>query len=162
MLGLGSVAAAWPILGFLLGPILKPKQDEWVDFGPFADFRENSTRLVDLLNPLSNPEDGETGKMAAYVRRISGEQFQVFSVHCTHLGCPVEWFKECGLFMCPCHGGVYYANGKHASGPPPRGLYELTHKIENGNLMVKLGHLPTLQNPGHPLPLEEELEDSLA
>ena len=49
-------------------------------------------------------------------------QFLVMAVNCTHLGCPVTWFADSGLFMCPCHGGVYYANGEHASGPPPRGL----------------------------------------
>ncbi|QDT51569.1 Cytochrome b6-f complex iron-sulfur subunit [Symmachiella dynata] len=148
LLGLGSVAMAIPILGFFLGPILKPRADEWVDFGPLADFPQNSTRLVDVLNPLRGANDGMTGKVAAYVRRIEGETFQIFSTHCTHLGCPVSWFKESGLYMCPCHGGVYYEDGGHASGPPPRGLYEFEHRVEKDRLMVKLGHLPTLQDPG--------------
>ena len=34
--------------------------------------------------------------------------------------------------MCPCHGGVYYADGSRASGPPPRGLYEYEYKVEGG------------------------------
>ena len=51
------------------------------------------------------------------------DQFLVLSVNCAHLGCPVTWFPQSGLFMCPCHGGVYYANGEHASGPPPRGCF---------------------------------------
>jgi Rieske Fe-S protein len=148
ILGLGSLAAAIPILGFLLGPIIKSKPDEWVDFGPIEEFPENTTRLVDSLNPLRGPNDGMTGKTAAYVRRIEGEAFQVFSPHCTHLGCPVTWFKESGLYMCPCHGGAYYEDGGYASGPPPRGLYELLHRIDQGRLMVLLGHLPTLQDPG--------------
>ena len=148
LLAAGSVAAAIPILGFFLGPVLKPRQDEWVDFGPLADFPENSTRLVDVLNPLREKNDGMTGKLAAYVRRIEGESFQIFSTHCTHLGCPVSWFQESGLYMCPCHGGVYYEDGGHASGPPPRGLYEFEHRINDGRLVVKLGHLPTLQDPG--------------
>ena len=150
ILGLGSLAAALPIVGFLIGPLLKPKKDEWVDFGSIDQFPENATRLVDLQNPLRGPSDGMTGKMAAYVRRQEGDDFQILSTHCTHLGCPVSWFQESGLFMCPCHGGVYYEDGALASGPPPRGLYNFEHRIEDGRLMVLLGHLPTLQNPGLP------------
>ncbi len=148
ILGVGSVATAIPILGFFLGPVIKPKSDEWVDFGPLDEFPEQMTRLVDVLNPLRGPNDGMTGKTAAYVRRIEGEKFQIFSPHCTHLGCPVSWFQESGLYMCPCHGGVYYEDGAHASGPPPRGLYEFKYRIDQGRLMVLLGHLPTLQDPG--------------
>jgi Rieske Fe-S protein len=49
--------------------------------------------------------------------------------------------------MCPCHGGVYYADGSHASGPPPRGLFEYTYKVEGGQLWVRGGELPTLSEP---------------
>jgi Rieske Fe-S protein len=78
------------------------------------------------------------------VRRISADEFQVFAINCTHLGCPVRWFPGAGLFMCPCHGGVFYADGQHASGPPPRPLYQYDHKIENGQLWVRGGQIPTL------------------
>jgi Rieske Fe-S protein len=81
------------------------------------------------------------------VRRIAGEEFQVFAINCAHLGCPVRWFPESGLFMCPCHGGVYYADGSRASGPPPRGLYEYAFKVEGGQLWVRGGELPTLSEP---------------
>ncbi len=144
---LASAAAGAPIVGFLLGP-LRARRDQWIDAGAVADFPAGQTRLVDLLNPLANGgSDGDTGKIAVYVRRVSGEQFQVFAINCTHLGCPVNWFAEAGLFMCPCHGGVYYGDGSHASGPPPRALFEYEHHVEAGKLMVKLGHLPTLQQP---------------
>ena len=53
---------------------------------------------------------------------------------CAHLGCPVSWFPQSGLFMCPCHGGVYYGNGERASGPPPRGLYRCVWRIRKGQL----------------------------
>jgi Rieske Fe-S protein len=81
------------------------------------------------------------------VRRIAGARFQVFAINCAHLGCPVRWFPESGLFMCPCHGGVYYADGSRASGPPPRGLFEYQSKIEGGQLWVRGGELPTLSEP---------------
>jgi Rieske Fe-S protein len=49
--------------------------------------------------------------------------------------------------MCPCHGGAYYEDGSRAAGPPPRGLFEYEHKIENGELVVKGGFIPTLARP---------------
>ena len=70
--------------------------------------------------------------------------FQVFAVNCAHLGCPVRWFPQSKLFMCPCHGGVYYEDGSRASGPPPRGLYEYEYEIRDGQLWVRGGELPTL------------------
>jgi len=82
------------------------------------------------------------------VRRIAGNQFQVFAINCAHLGCPVRWFSQSKLFMCPCHGGAYYQDGSRASGPPERGLFQYEYKIESDNLIVKVGDLPTLARPG--------------
>jgi len=47
--------------------------------------------------------------------------------------------------MCPCHGGVYYEDGSHASGPPPRGLFEYKWKIVDGRLLIDAGRLPGLE-----------------
>jgi len=47
------------------------------------------------------------------------------------------------LFMCPCHGGAYYADGSRASGPPERGLFEYPYRIEAGHLFIKAGEIPT-------------------
>jgi Rieske Fe-S protein len=80
------------------------------------------------------------------------DQFRVLAVNCAHLGCPVSWFPRSGLFMCPCHGGVYYENGERASGPPPRGLFPCVWRVnEKDELEVQAPHYPslqdTLQNP---------------
>jgi Rieske Fe-S protein len=76
--------------------------------------------------------------------------FLVLAVNCAHLGCPVEWFAESGLFMCPCHGGAYYANGEHASGPPPRGLYPCVYRVTRIRgldvLEIQAPFFPTLQD----------------
>jgi Rieske Fe-S protein len=49
--------------------------------------------------------------------------------------------------MCPCHGGVFYEDGSHAAGPPPRELYEYKYKVENDHLWIEAGYLPTLAEP---------------
>lgn len=143
---LSAAVAGVPILGYLLAPVRRSR-DQWLDAGPVSQFAENETQLVHLPNPGATPWDGLTAHVAAYVRRDAGGQFKVFAVNCTHLGCPVSWFPQSGLFLCPCHGGTYYQDGSRAAGPPPRGLYEYEHKIENGRLLVLGGHLPTLQDP---------------
>jgi Rieske Fe-S protein len=77
------------------------------------------------------------------VRRIDDQTFQVFAINCAHLGCPVRWFQQSGLFMCPCHGGAYYADGSRASGPPERGLFEYRYQLDRGTLLIKAGDMPT-------------------
>ena len=94
--------------------------------------------------------DGYTAETPCWVRRLDDGSITVFAINCTHLGCPVRWFPESSLFMCPCHRGVYYADGTHAAGPPPRGLY--TYQIDQdamakGRLRILGGRLPTLQEP---------------
>ena len=85
-----------------------------------------------------------TALTAAWLRRVDQDNFIAFAINCSHLGCPVRWQGESNLFMCPCHGGVYYQDGSRASGPPPRGLFEYPYKVEGGRLMIEAGQLPTL------------------
>ncbi|QDV85872.1 ubiquinol-cytochrome c reductase iron-sulfur subunit [Planctomycetes bacterium TBK1r] len=144
--GVAASAAGVPILGFLLAPLAN-KANSWIAAGKISDFEVGKTHKVEFVNPLADANDGETAKTIMYVRRNEGDTFNIFAVNCTHLGCPVSWFANAGLFMCPCHGGVYYEDGSVAAGPPPRELFQYPHKIENETLMVEVGHLPTLQQP---------------
>ena len=150
---LGSVATGvlgLPLVGFFLG--VRKKQTDWVRLGSVADFALNETRRINFDNPLRQPWDGITAITGVYVRyegqnETGEEQFLVLSVNCANIGCPVSWFQQSGLFMCPCHGGVYYANGERASGPPPRGLFHCVWRVEDGQLEIQAPHYPTLQNP---------------
>ena len=148
--GLNGIAAALvgvPILGFALSSFTRPSKNSWISLGPLAKFPEGETRLAVYRNPVTQPWDGDTAEVPCWVRRIDSESFQVFAINCTHLGCPVRWFQESKLFMCPCHGGAFYQDGSRASGPPPRGLFEYEHKVESGELKVLGGHIPTLAEP---------------
>jgi len=152
-IGINAVAAALfavPIIGYVFAPARRKQMSAdlaWVSLGELAQFPEGETRLATYRNPLVRPWDGDTGNIPCWVRRISPEKFQVFAINCTHLGCPVRWFPQSGLFMCPCHGGVYYADGARASGPPPLGLFQYDYKLENGRLVIKAGQVPTLAQP---------------
>ncbi len=142
-----ALAIATPVVAYLVGPVLRRKDyRNWVALGNAADFHPGETTLVTFRNPYQNPWDGETANVPAYVRCSEEGQYTVFAINCAHLGCPVRWFSESQLFMCPCHGGIYYADGSRASGPPERGLFTYEMKVEDGKLMIKAGQLPTLRN----------------
>jgi Rieske Fe-S protein len=144
--GVVALAVAVPVVRYLLSPVLRargPTDEAWVSLGPVARFPAGQTRLATYQNPVARPTDGETAELPCWVRHTAGEQFQVFAINCAHLGCPVRWFPQSSLFMCPCHGGVYYADGSRASGPPERGLFEYRWKVQRGELLIEAGELPT-------------------
>jgi Rieske Fe-S protein len=142
-----ALAIATPVVAYLLGPVLRRKEYlDWVDIGKASDFPPGETKLITFQNPFSEPWDGATAKVPAYVRCAPTGELTVFAINCAHLGCPVRWFSESQLFMCPCHGGVYYADGSRASGPPERGLFTYDLKVQNGKLMINAGQMPTLKN----------------
>jgi Rieske Fe-S protein len=142
--GIAAALLAVPLIGYLAGALRTRKQQTWIRLGALSDFPIGQTRLAKYENPFRVPWAGDTAHIPCWVRRAAADQFQVFAINCTHLGCPVRWFPESGLFMCPCHGGVYYGDGERASGPPPRRLYEYEYKIVRDQLMVRGGRLPTL------------------
>lgn len=144
--GLVGVLLAVPIARFLLSPVTRGRQgayQSWLSLGPLEQFPAGQTRLATYQNPVVTATDGVTAHVACWVRRIDTDHFQVFAVNCAHLGCPVRWFPQSGLFLCPCHGGAYYADGARASGPPERGLFEHAYKVERGELLIHAGQLPT-------------------
>jgi len=147
--GLAALLAGIPFVGFLVRTPKWPPQ--WVTLGPVEKFPKDETRMVLFDNPIQQPWDGITAHTGVYVRnegkdRDQNDQFLILAVNCAHLGCPVSWFPQSGLFMCPCHGGVYYGNGERASGPPPRGLFRCIWQVHEGMLQVQAPHYPTLQD----------------
>ena len=149
--GFAAIVLALPVARFLFSSITRGRGSgylSWVSLGDASNFPEGETRMTTFRNPLVMPTDGKTVDTACWVRRVASDKFQVFAINCAHLGCPVRWFPQSGLFMCPCHGGAYYRDGSRASGPPERGLFEYPYKIENGLLTIHAGQLPT---PGDPV-----------
>jgi Rieske Fe-S protein len=151
-LAMGALAAAVlgiPLVGYFFG--VRKRESVWVTLDEVGRFPINETRLKTFDNPLGQPWDGMTAVTGVYVRHLGTDEegkpsFLVFAVNCAHLGCPVTWFPQSGLFMCPCHGGVYHANGERASGPPPRGLFRCSWRVRRDRLEVQAPHYPTLQD----------------
>lgn len=150
-----GVAVAVPVVKYLVSPIKSDDEyKSWVSLGSVDTFPVGETRLAKFTNPVSRAWDGETDRVACWVRRISEKEFQVFAINCAHLGCPVRWFPQSGLFMCPCHGGAYYADGSRASGPPERGLFTYDARIVDGAIQINAGQMPTLSNTARLVQIE--------
>ena len=80
--------------------------------------------------------------------------FTILYSRCVHLGCPVQPngpidekarknVKGVELrpvlaqsFGCPCHGGLYDAEGNRRAGPPVRSMDRYTFSIKNGHLVL--------------------------
>lgn len=73
---------------------------------------------------------------APYVLVNSGGQFAALSKKCTHLGCLVEWSKDEGHLLCPCHAAVFDTNGKVVSGPAPKPLPTLKVQVSGDKIYV--------------------------
>ncbi len=140
--GLAAVLVAIPVVGALLEPLLRKKVIAWRVVGKKDDFIIGNTVLVKYADASILPWTGATSKTAAWLRRVTEDEFEAFSVNCTHLGCPVRWVADAELFLCPCHGGVYGKDGSKKAGPPPFGLRKYPVRINGVNVEVKTSPIP--------------------
>jgi quinol---cytochrome c reductase iron-sulfur subunit, bacillus type len=141
--GLATAAFGLPALGFALGPVVTRTEPHlWQDVGPEADFgdRTYTYKVIQLV-----PENADTGKSTVYIRRYNREldgaagsdlPYVAISNRCTHVGCPVRYAEAAGMFLCPCHGGVYGARGQVTGGPPVRPLDRFYTRVVNGRVEV--------------------------
>ncbi|MGE5597168.1 MAG: Rieske 2Fe-2S domain-containing protein [Hyphomicrobiales bacterium] len=151
----GTAVVAVPVVGFLVGPLVKKTPDVWRRVGPVGEFGVGETREVTFDDPSPLPWAGVTARSGAYVRRTGDNQFVAFSIHCTHLGCAIRWIPSASLFMCPCHGGVFYADGTVAAGPPPIPLARYDVRVVDGEVEIETRPLPIT---GGTLPGAQERE----
>lgn len=94
-----------------------------------------------VVIPLNDVPEGEAkffefaGASAVLVKKRGGELVALSAV-CTHLGCIVQWEKDKQEFLCPCHGGLYTADGTVISGPPPKPLPKLPLTVANETITI--------------------------
>jgi menaquinol-cytochrome c reductase iron-sulfur subunit len=140
--GVAALAVGVPVISAVLAPLLQPTPESWRKVGVLADFDIGSTHLVKFENADPVAWSGVSSESAAWLRRDSASEFTAFSVNCAHLGCPVRWEQDADLFMCPCHGGIYYKDGSVAAGPPPRGLTQYKIRIRANDVELLTAPLP--------------------
>ena len=140
-LGTSAVAAllAIPLGRFVLDPLWRTTSEVlWSDVGPAGDFATITAPMKVLV--AIEQRDGwrkVLSEKPVYVVKAPDGRPRVLSAVCPHLGCSVQWNDAKGQFVCPCHSGMFGADGTFVSGPPPRGLDELDATIEGGRLKVR-------------------------
>ena len=128
LLGLGFLAPGVKMF-FPLGE----REKEFIFFPliPEEDIPRSGVKKGELVYTASGRE-----RKARVFIVSSHEKLMVLSATCSHLGCLVNYSKEKGEFVCPCHGGRYDLSGKNIAGPPPAPLGRIPAKIENGMVLV--------------------------
>ena len=142
LVGFASLLVGVPVIGFLVDPLFRPVPRLWRQVGAVDDFKVGDISEVSFEDTSAFPWAGLTSKTAAWLYRQGEQEFVAYSANCSHLGCPVRWEADAELFMCPCHGGVYYRNGNVAAGPPPRGLTKYPVRVQNGQVEVLTSPAP--------------------
>ena len=138
-----SVAGA--ALSFALSPLVRrtPSAGAAQDLGAAKDFDAVASGALGAAEviALRKVEDGYMMRMVkerlAIVKDASSPSgLAAVSTTCTHLGCGVAWNAEKKAFLCPCHGGVYGADGRVLAGPPPRPLAKVPLVLAGGRVTV--------------------------
>lgn len=157
-LGSGAAAAAaagYPVARAVLDPAFQTKfgsdggKGDWQTVGQQSDFPLGQTRLVTFIRPGAVAYGGAIKKDTAYLTRREGDWLALHNV-CMHLGCPVRHQAGPGLYFCPCHGGVYNAEGVNVAGPPRIPLQRLGVRLQGQDVQLQAAvmPLPTLTWPG--------------
>lgn len=135
-----SAAAAAPLIGVLLTPLLRRVvrlEGATIDAGAVDTFSATPKKVVVAtarVDAWTRSEREVAG--AVYIVKNNDDDIQAFSAICPHASCAVDFDKQRGRFVCPCHQSLFAATGELQSGPGPRGLDALPVTVEDGRVHV--------------------------
>ncbi len=66
----------------------------------------------------------------------SRDRLAALDLRCTHGNCTVRYAPTQQQFVCPCHGGVFDAEGRVISGPPTKPLAQVPLRCEEGIVYI--------------------------
>jgi menaquinol-cytochrome c reductase iron-sulfur subunit len=125
-----------PVLGFILSPLARKSRKEWVPVLDAAELAVGETKEASFVVQVRDGYAVHDRKYTVFLRRTA-EGVVAFDPSCTHLGCRVRFQESKQRYFCPCHGGVFDADGKVVSGPPPRPLETHPVKVDKGRIWVE-------------------------
>ncbi|MBC8146316.1 MAG: ubiquinol-cytochrome c reductase iron-sulfur subunit, partial [bacterium] len=91
---------------------------------------------ADLPTAPRQPMMIKLGLKDIAVMRDANGSFAALNLSCTHTGCSVHWRAQENVFHCPCHNGVFAADGSVISGPPRRSLDRLRVDVHSGTVRI--------------------------
>jgi Rieske Fe-S protein len=125
---------------FALGPRARAAEGRWIRAGTTSDLKpdEPVARVLSIARV-----DGwyrERARETVFLVWDGDKTIRALSATCTHLGCQVAWNAKDKKFRCPCHGGVFGADGAVLEGPPPRPLDVIEARLDpsDASVLVRL------------------------
>ena len=97
-----------------------------VRVGLLEDLRIGEARLV------------RHGVTPFYVVRLDATRVISLSAVCTHVRCILDYDRDRGGLVCPCHDGRFDLAGNVLSGPPPKPLPTYAVSVRAGEIYVHL------------------------
>ena len=138
LIALFTVGLGIPLAGFFFSPARKTtKSDEWFSIAKRSELLDSRPTKVMYQHPRKDGWTTVSARKMAFIVQDSDGTLRVLSNRCTHLGCGVDWDGTAKQFKCPCHGGVFDAEGRVMEGPPPRPLTQLPFKVEDGTIFIR-------------------------
>lgn len=135
-----------PLTRFALFPVLRRTTE--LKPSPLGALTEFSSLTEPVMRIIQIEQvDGwrkAVSEKALYVTKDQQGKLCALSSICPHLGCTVPWDAKKKLFVCPCHGGTYAADGSRISGPALRGMDSLPTSVQDGQLLVRFQYFQQL------------------
>jgi Rieske Fe-S protein len=135
--GLAAMAAA--LVGRpTAAPGLALREPQWVRAARLDVLETNIPTPVTLRIARRDGYLETTDQQVVFLTRSETGAVRALSSTCSHLGCNVTFDRVKEQFVCPCHLGVFHADGRVAAGPPPRPLQELVTRVDDRRVLVQV------------------------
>jgi menaquinol-cytochrome c reductase iron-sulfur subunit len=131
-------AVAYVVGGAALAPSFFPGRQTWLRAAPVTELVEGEPTPVTVRIIKQDGYRQVVERRVVYLRRERDGAIVALDSTCTHLGCRTRYDTARRQFVCPCHGGVYDADGAVVAGPPPAPLMRIEARIDDGHVVVQV------------------------
>lgn len=131
-------ALAYVVGGAALAPSFAAHARSWQRATAVADLVDGEPTPVTLRLIRQDGYRQVVDRRVVYVQRDAVDGVRVLDSTCTHLGCRTHYDASSKHFVCPCHGGVYGADGAVLEGPPPAPLRRINARIDGTDVVVQV------------------------
>lgn len=138
MLGTISAMLGVVIGGAALAPGSARKEETWVLAGRLRDLKAGTPTPVRVRVARQDGYYDVVDEQMVFLIPSESGAVRALSSTCTHLGCRTGFDAHKKVIACPCHGGVYRADGTVLAGPPPTPLAELPTRVDGAQVFVRI------------------------
>jgi menaquinol-cytochrome c reductase iron-sulfur subunit len=130
-------AVTYVVGGAALAPSFASHSRSWQRAASVNDLADGVPTPVTLRLIRQDGYRQVVDRRVVYIQRDTAG-VRVLDSTCTHLGCRTRYDDASKHFVCPCHGGVYDADGSVLDGPPPAPLRRIDARIDGDDVVVQV------------------------